>query len=383
MNDRFIYVTNQQRLQKLFSQWGQGNIRVGDHLFKLDKLKLQQKEQMQNAAKKYDPFISVVYEMDQSIVIKILADRQFFLDLQNNIFNDVEINDFFKRVVNYYTYSDKKCWKCGQVELDFSKSPLIMGILNVTPDSFSDGGRFFEKNKAVEYALEIFENGADILDIGGESTRPGAEPVTITEELNRVIPIIEAVSRHNPRGLISIDTYKSEVAEAALNAGAHIINDISGTIFDAKMKDVIEHFNCPLIIMHIKGTPRDMQLNPDYEDLHEEIYRFLENKSCEISKLNNSQVIIDPGFGFGKTAEHNFELLRDIKDFTFIGKPILAGVSRKSFIGKSLQMDVNNRIIGSVSSEIYAYLSGAHIWRVHDVPETIQAKKIINNILAA
>ena len=382
MQSRLIYVSNEYRIQKLSNIWNVHDLWPGDYLFKISDSEVHQKELLKKVAFQYDPFLSVLCEHADFLVLKVIPKKELFKDLENNLNYDDDINDFFSKMVNYFTLKQKKCWKVGHHLLDFNDRPLIMGILNVTPDSFSDGGKYLNINNATEQAFMMVENGASIIDIGGESTRPGAEPVSISEELNRVIPVIEKISKHS-NVLISIDTYKSEVAEAALQAGAHIINDISGTVFDVRMKNVVSEFQCPIIIMHIKGTPGDMQKNPEYKDLHEEIYQFLDQKSKTIGRLNNNKVIIDPGIGFGKTFEHNLELIRDLMDFTFISKPLMVGLSRKSFIGKSLQLDVNNRIIGSVSSEIYAYLSGADIIRVHDVEETVQAKSIINQILAA
>ncbi|KAA3608506.1 MAG: dihydropteroate synthase [Calditrichaeota bacterium] len=266
--------------------------------------------------------------------------------------------------------------------LDFNQSPIIMGILNVTPDSFSDGGKFFDKQRAIDHALQMVEAGADIIDIGGESTRPGAEEVCLSEELGRVLPVIEGI-RADSNALISIDTYKSRVAKESIEAGANIINDISGTVFDQKMKEVIEEKKCPVILMHIKGTPKNMQENPQYDDLHETVYRFLEERSVELESLNGGKTIIDPGIGFGKSVSDNLKLLRDVKDFTFLDKPILIGTSRKSFIGKIIERDVEERIFGSLTTEIYSLLNGADILRVHDIEKTLQVKKIIGKILAA
>ncbi|MCB9058876.1 MAG: dihydropteroate synthase [Calditrichae bacterium] len=377
-----IYITNDHRRNKIAKEWELPGLFTGDYLFKLDDLKGHQVETLLKLGKNFSPYINVLKVTGNTILIKILPDQLFFDSISTLNVNNNEIEQFLLKLAKYYTQQPKKCWKYGQIEIDFSHAPLIMGILNVTPDSFSDGGQFFEKNKAIEQALQMIEQGADIIDVGGESTRPGSEQVSLDEELNRVIPVIEEINKLK-NIIISIDTYKSQVAETALKAGAHIINDISGTLFDAEILGVIEKYKCPAIIMHIKGTPKSMQIDPQYDDLHSEIYNFLDVKNEEISKLNNGQVIIDPGFGFGKTVNNNFELLRDLKDLTFIGQPLLVGVSRKSFIGKSLQTDVNNRIMGSVLSEIYAYLGGADIWRVHDIPETKKAKILINDILAA
>lgn len=254
-------------------------------------------------------------------------------------------------------------------EFDFLKKTYLMGILNVTPDSFFDGGRYFSVKKATEQALRMIDEGADIIDIGGESTRPGAEPVTVDEELKRVIPVIEALSKKVSIP-ISIDTYKAKVAELAIQAGATIVNDISGLRFDSEMPAVVSKYKVPVIIMHIKGTPRDMQKNPSYKALIPEIIEYL-RESIVIAKkagVQENMIIIDPGIGFGKLPEHNLEIIKRLKDFTHLGKPILIGVSRKSFIGKVLNdAPPEERLEGTAAAVVASILNGANIVRVHDV----------------
>ncbi len=228
----------------------------------------------------------------------------------------------------------------------------------------------------------MIKEGADIIDIGGESSRPGAQPVSEDQEIARTIPLIAQIRKHSSV-IISIDTCKSHVAQQALEAGADIINDISATEADPQMKAIIKKYNCPVVIMHKQGTPQNMQTNPLYNDVQEEVYHYLAKKCLEIEPLNGGKIIIDPGIGFGKTLNHNLSLLRDVQDLTFIGKPVLLGLSRKSFIGKSLAVETDNRLIGSLISEFYSVLNGVGILRVHDVLETVQAKKMIAHILAA
>ncbi len=244
---------------------------------------------------------------------------------------------------------------------------LIMGILNVTPDSFSDGGLFFDHDKAVEQANVMVAKGADIIDIGGESTRPGAEPVPLEEEIRRVIPLIKNLSQDIPVP-ISIDTYKSEVAERALDVGAHILNDISGLRFDPGMVKLIGRYKVPVIVMHIKGTPRNMQQNPAYADLISEVKSYLEEgvRLASQEGLETDQVIIDVGIGFGKSVGHNLELINRLDEFHDLGCPILIGPSRKSFIGKVLNLSVQDRLEGTAAAMAIAINKGAHIVRVHD-----------------
>ena len=262
-----------------------------------------------------------------------------------------------------------------------NKQSLIMGILNVTPDSFSDGGKYFEKNTAIEHGLRMIENGADIIDIGGESTRPFSEPVSLDEELSRVIPVIEGI-RKKSDVCISIDTTKSVVASKALNVGASIINDVSAMEVDPLMADVAIQFNCPLIIMHMKGTPKNMQDNPKYESLISDIKDYLVSRiDFALSKgVEQKKIIIDPGIGFGKTVENNFEIINNLNHFVELNFPVLLGASRKSFIGVSLNLPEKDRLEGSLAANVIGLQQGVKIFRVHDVSETNKALLIANKI---
>ena len=295
---------------------------------------------------------------------------------------DQELVNFFNRVETYFYHSKQTVWKLKNSRLDFSQSPFIMGILNVTPDSFSDGGKFESSNKAIDHALFMVEAGADIIDVGGESTRPGSDPVKTEDELKRVIPVIEGIKRHTGIPL-SIDTYKSEVAEAALISGADIVNDISGCTFDAHTIDVVKKYNVPVIIMHIKGTPKNMQQNPVYEDVFPEVYNFLEGQVEMLKENGIENVAIDPGIGFGKQLNDNLKLLNNLEGFKFLSKPLLIGVSRKSLIGHILNKNVNERLIGSLSIALLSAVNGADILRVHDVAETKDVFKILEIIRSA
>ena len=265
--------------------------------------------------------------------------------------------------------------------LSKEKQSLIMGILNVTPDSFSDGGKYFEKNSAINYALKMIDNGADIIDIGGESTRPFADPVSLEEEISRVIPVIEGIRKESDI-CISIDTTKSQVANAALNSGACIINDVSAMEVDPLMIGVAIKFDCPLIIMHMKGTPKNMQDNPQYESLISDIKKYLLDRAeFIISKgINPKKIVIDPGIGFGKTVENNFEIINNLNHFATMDFPVMLGASRKSFIGISLDLPEEDRLEGSLAANVIGLQNGAKIFRVHDVAETNKALVIANKI---
>ena len=261
------------------------------------------------------------------------------------------------------------------------KQSLIMGILNVTPDSFSDGGKYLEKNNAINHALAMIDNGADIIDVGGESTRPFSDPVSLDEEISRVIPVIEGIRKESDV-CISIDTTKSEVATAALNSGASLINDVSAMEVDPLMIDVALKFDCPIIIMHMKGTPKSMQDNPQYESLISDIKDYLQERvDFIVSKgINSKKIVIDPGIGFGKTVENNFEIINNLNHFTKMGFPVMLGASRKSFIGISLDLPEEDRLEGSLAANIIGLQNGAKIFRVHDVAETNKAFVIANKI---
>ena len=259
---------------------------------------------------------------------------------------------------------------------------LIMGILNMTPDSFSDGGQFKYHDQAIDYALEMVKEGANIIDIGGESTRPGAKAVQLEEELMRTIPIIEAI-RLKSDCLISIDTYKSKVAKAALDAGADMVNDISGLTFDHNMAALVAERNVPVIIMHIKGKPGDMQKNPNYDNLIKEIKAFFEVQIAIAKRagIDSGNIILDPGIGFGKLLEDNFEIIRELGQISTMGYPVLLGPSRKSFIGFALDLPIEERMEGTLASITAGVINGAKIVRVHDIRATRRTLTITEKIM--
>ena len=257
---------------------------------------------------------------------------------------------------------------CRGRVLDLSRRPHIMGVLNVTPDSFSDGGRYLDPQLALRRAEQLIEEGADIIDIGGESTRPGADPVSLSEELGRVLPVVEGLS--SPEGvIISVDTYKSQVAQRAIDAGAHLINDPSGLRFDSQMAQVIARAGAGLVIMHIKGKPKDMQVNPQYDDLMGEIYSWLDQGAqlALQAGVARERIVVDPGIGFGKRPQDNLVILRRLDELKGLGYPILIGPSRKSFIGEVLGLPVEDRLEGTAAAVALGVAKGAKILRVHDV----------------
>ena len=265
--------------------------------------------------------------------------------------------------------------RCRKKTFKLGKQTLLMGVLNVTPDSFSDGGLYLDKDEAIAHGLRMVEEGADLIDIGGESTRPGSKPLELTEELRRIIPVIESLSKEVDVP-ISIDTYKSIVAQRAVEAGAEMINDISALHYDPGLARVAVKEDIPLILMHIRGTPETMQKDVHYESLFSEIIQYLGEsiQRAENAGLDPEQIIIDPGIGFGKNLEDNLVIIKNLQEFRILGKPILLGTSRKSFIGRILNTEVTERLEGTLSSIAIGVLNGAHIIRSHDV---LQAKRAI------
>jgi len=272
----------------------------------------------------------------------------------------------------------------GGRQYDVYKGFLVMGILNVTPDSFYDGGRYFRHQAAKERIDAMIEEGADIIDVGGMSTRPGSSPVSLEEEIKRAVPIIEHIKKSYDV-LVSIDTYRSQVARQALEAGADIVNDISALTFDRSMAEVVAGSGAGVVLMHIKGTPKDMQKNPAYDDVVDEVYDFLYSAAqmAVSSGIEPSSIVIDPGIGFGKTAQHNLQLIKKLKEFTFMGFPLLLGASRKSFIEKTLGLAAQDRLEPSIAVALYGYLKGASILRVHDVGQTKKALDMVRAIQEA
>ena len=279
-------------------------------------------------------------------------------------FGLTEVRKLIKKVLN------KKQVNTMEVNgktFEFGKKRYIMGILNTTPDSFSDGGKFNNIESALKHAKEMLEEGADIIDVGGESTRPGAEKVPEEVEIQRTAPIIKEIRSAFPDAVISIDSYKANVAETAIKNGANIINDISGLRFDERMKSVAKEYGVPVVVMHIKGTPENMQKNPYYENVIKELLEYFDERINALESFGISKIIIDPGIGFGKRIEDNLQIIDRLNAFKIFGKPILLGASRKSFIGHTLNKTVEQRLYGTLAADAYGIFRGADIIRVHDV----------------
>ena len=264
--------------------------------------------------------------------------------------------------------------KCRGKSLTLGDRTHVMGILNVTPDSFSDGGCYLDVQRAVAHTRLMVEEGATLVDVGGESSRPGASPVSVAEELARVLPVIRAIV-DAVDVLISVDTYKAEVAQQALEAGAHLVNDITALRADTAMASVVASMEAGLILMHMKGTPRTMQQTPHYDDVVSEVRASLQEsiRTAEEQGVSAERIIIDPGIGFGKTSEHNLELLKRLAEFRSLNKPLLIGTSRKSFIGNVLGLPVSERVEGTAATVCWAVAHGADIVRVHDVKANVRA----------
>lgn len=285
------------------------------------------------------------------------------------------------KAVQNYDESENISYEIGGSNFDF-KFAYVMGILNVTPDSFSDGGKFLDKTKAVDYAIEMIEAGANIIDVGGESTRPGSEPVSESEELNRVIPVITEILKKKPDSVISIDTRKAKIAAEVLKCGASIVNDISGGTFDNNIFNVVKDFNAAMVLMHMKGNPNTMQNSPEYVDVVSEVYDYLARQT-EIAKgIGINKLFVDPGIGFGKRVEDNLTLIERLEDFKSLCFPILIGLSRKSFIGNILNLAIEDRddVTNTLNSMVLG--KGARIIRTHNVKQAVQTCKIYNRIIS-
>jgi dihydropteroate synthase len=280
-------------------------------------------------------------------------------------------------------------WELGRRKLDLGERTLVMGVVNVTPDSFSDGDKFFCQDKAVAHALRLLDDGADLLDVGGESTRPGAHAgtseaaVTAEEELARILPVLEGVHKERPSALLSVDTYKNEVARAAVAAGADIVNDVSGLQWDPAMAKTLAGLSCGVILMHTRGRPDEWKSLPKLADPFTEVRRGLEQivERAKGAGIARGRIMLDPGFGFGKRYDENFPLLARFDEFHALGFPLASGTSRKSFLGRAIAKDgvdapPDERVQASVVAAVISILKGAHLVRVHDVRETVEAARV-------
>jgi dihydropteroate synthase len=282
-------------------------------------------------------------------------------------------------------------WSLGTRTLELGKRTLIMGIVNVTPDSFSDGGLYLDPEKATAHAIQLLDEGADIIDIGGESTRPGAKlAVSAEEELKRVLPVVAALKKQRPNAVISIDTYKASVARAAAAAGAEIVNDVSALRWDAQMADTLAEIKCGAVLMHTRGRPEEWRTLPPPGDIVLQVKRELREwaEAAVLAGVRRERIALDPGFGFGKNLEQNYPLLSRFQDLQSLGFPLLAGTSRKSFLGHTLARDgkdapAADRLYGNLAAQTALILKGAHILRTHDVRAAVDAARVADAILEA
>jgi dihydropteroate synthase len=289
-------------------------------------------------------------------------------------------------------------WNLGSRSLELGKRTLIMGVVNVTPDSFSDGGQFLDRDKAVEKATRLLEEGADIIDIGGESTRPGARvradasssaAVTVEEELKRVIPVIAALRTKGPEAVISVDTYKASVARSAVDAGADIVNDVSGFRWDPQMRETLASMECGAVLMHMRGRPEEWRTLPPPDDVVGLVKRELKQwaDAAIAAGVVRERIVLDPGFGFGKSFDQNYPLIAALSELQSLDLPLLAGTSRKSFIGQTMggeaKIPPGERLVGTIATETALILNGAHIIRTHDVKASLQASRVADAILNA
>ena len=275
-------------------------------------------------------------------------------------------------------------WRVGERAFDCSERTLVMGILNVTPDSFSDGGRFLGERAAVDHGVNMAESGADIVDVGGESTRPGSDPVGAEVEIERVVPVIERLARYLAGIPISIDTRKAEVAAAALEAGATIVNDVSGGS-DPAMFELASQHGAGIVLMHMRGDPKTMQVEPIYDDLVAEVHEYLRERveAAEFAGVEPDRIVVDPGIGFGKDLDHNLALIRRIDAFLDLGRPVLVGPSRKRFLGTLLDLPEDQRVEGTAAAVAWMVSRGAHVVRVHDVQEIVRVVRVVDAISKA
>lgn len=321
-------------------------------------------------------------ENQQDFSFLLIGNQKIFLDLIKSLYNILSKNDLIKiedAIKSYFEYPKKtitiknKSFK--------NNSVYLFGIVNVTPDSFSDGGKYFNTDLAIEQGIRLFDYGFDIIDIGGESTKPGVDPVSLQDELERVIPVIKGIIKKRPDAIISIDTYKSVVAEESIKAGASIVNDISGLSFDDKMAEVISKYNVAAVLMHIKGTPKNMQQNPIYDFMLTDIYNSLYISAKKLKDLGCKNIIIDPGIGFGKTPAGNVEIIREIENIKSIGCPILIGLSRKSLLKNYYNIEEDKKDFATSVLETISVMNGARFIRTHNPENGIIIKKMLNSVI--
>lgn len=318
---------------------------------------------------------------DGNFDVLLLADSKTiynYLSEQKHLLNKLTLKVFEQ--ISYYCNSNYKKYHIGKKIFDFNKV-YLMGILNVTPDSFSDGGKYLKTEDAIYHGLNMIETGVDIIDIGGESSRPGSDFISEDEEIKRIIPVIEELLKRNSELVISVDTTKSKVAEIALDLGVSIINDISALSLDKNMINVVSKKNATVILMHMQGIPKTMQNNPTYKEIVTDIIDYLDQRSKMALTYSINNILIDPGIGFGKSLENNFTIIKRLKEFSILGYPIVIGLSRKSFIGKTLNLDVNQRDFPSAVLEVISILNSARVIRTHNVKNGKIIVELLNKFL--
>ena len=312
--------------------------------------------------------------------ILLLGNSKNFREITEKCSDDKNIQNILDKTINNFENYDSLSYEIKGKQFNFN-SAYVMGILNVTPDSFSNGGKYLNPDQAAEHGIEMIDKGADMIDIGGESTRPGSDSISAEEESKRIIPVIQKILLERPIAIISVDTKKNIVASKALQHGAVIINDISGFTNDLKLVETTKKFNASLAIMHMLGNPKTMQQNPEYENVVEEIYDFLSAQAEIAANSGIKNIFIDPGIGFGKSVDHNLEIIQRLSDFKSLGYPILIGLSRKSFLGKILDLDVENRDVPTSIVETLSVKNGARIIRTHNVEYGVQVCKLLSNLI--
>jgi len=357
----------------------EGRYSFGLYGLELRHLRRKEAENLESIISSYKERIYLSPEADELVSIFLIGSVRRFKLIAERISRKMPGNSSIKlfNTINFFENYDLINYKIGDKLFEF-KDLFVMGILNVTPDSFSDGGKYLDKTRAINFGIKMLENGADIIDVGGESSRPGSQSIDAETEIKRVIPVIEGILDRKPDAVLSVDTTKNEVADLALEAGAKIINDISGGTFEPEIMQTVAKYKAAYVIMHIKGTPKDMQLNPGYENVIEEIYDFLYKQIHKAKAAGIQHIIIDPGIGFGKKVEDNFHIIKRLGDFKSLSYPILLGVSRKSFLGKFLDLKLDDRAIPTSITESFAVERGARIIRTHNVRNGVMLKNLMN-----
>ena len=363
------------------NKYGVSEGRYSFGLFGLEIRHLRRKEaeNYESIISSYKERVYLSVEEEDLVSIFIIGSVRRFKLIAERILRKVQGNSTIKlfNTINFFENYDLINYRIGNKLFEF-KDVYVMGILNVTPDSFSDGGKYLDKTRAINFGVKMLQNGADIIDVGGESSRPGAHTIEVETEIKRVIPVVEGILLKKPDAIISVDTTKNEVAELALKTGAKIINDISGGTFEPKILETAANNKAVYIIMHMKGTPKDMQTNPEYVNVIEEIYDFLYKQISKAKAAGIQHIIVDPGIGFGKRVEDNFHIIKRLDDFKSLSYPILLGVSRKSFLGKFLDLKLDDRAIPTSITESFAVERGARIIRTHNVRNGVMLKNLMN-----